>query len=186
MVETARQFATYEDILNAPAHRVAEIVHGQLHTHPRPAPRHVQAHSSLCDELVSPYGKGRGGPGGWWILVEPELHLGPHVLVPDLAGWRRERMPRLPETAWFELAPDWVCEVLSPGTARLDRVEKLPIYAGSIVRHAWLVDPDIRTLEAYENQDGRWLLLKVFENDNPVSIAPFDAITFSLASLWAD
>jgi Uma2 family endonuclease len=129
MSEPVARRATYEDLLQVPEHLVAEIIHGQLVTHPRPAPRHARASSSLGDELVSPFDKGRGGPGGWWILDEPELHLGAHVLVPDLAGWRRERMRSLPDTAWFELAPDWVCEVLSPGTARLDRVEKLPIYA---------------------------------------------------------
>ncbi|GAB6043198.1 hypothetical protein JCM17961_38760 [Endothiovibrio diazotrophicus] len=136
--------------------------------------------------MVSPFGKGRGGPGGWWIFDEPELHLGSHVLVPDLGGWRRERMPRLPDTAWFELPPDWVCEVLSPSTARVDRVEKLPIYAANGVAHVWLIDPELRTLEAYENRDGHWLLLAAFENDNPVAVAPFDAVTIDLGVLWAD
>jgi hypothetical protein len=110
--------ATYDDLLQVPENLVAEIIHGQLITHPRPAPRHAWASSSLGGELVSPRDKGRGGPGGWWILDEPELHLGPHVLVPTLAGWRRERLPTLPEAAWFELTPDWICEVLSPSTAR--------------------------------------------------------------------
>ncbi|MDN5937401.1 MAG: Uma2 family endonuclease [Salinisphaera sp.] len=186
MTETAQRPATYEDLLAVPARLVAEIVNGRLETHPRPAPKHARASSSLGDELLSPYDKGRGGPGGWWILDEPELHLGGHVLVPDLAGWRRERMPSLPDTAWFELAPDWVCEVLSPRTARIDRAEKLPIYAELAVRHAWLIDPDIRTLEAYENRDGHWLLLGTLEEDNPVSVAPFDAISFDLSALWAD
>jgi Uma2 family endonuclease len=119
-------------------------------------------------------------------LDEPELHLAEDVLVPDLAGWRRERMPSLPNTAWFELAPDWVCEILSPSTARIDRVEKLPIYANAGVNHAWLIDPDLRTLEAYENQNGKWLLLAAFENDDRVRIPPFDAIEIELAVLWAD
>lgn len=180
------QPATYEDLLQVPGHLVAEIIHGQLVTHPRPAPRHAVASSSLGVEVGGPFGKGRGGPGGWWVLDEPELHLGADVLVPDLAGWRRERMPGLPETAWFELAPDWVCEVLSPSTARVDRVEKLPIYAAAGVRHAWLIDPDLRTLEAFENHDGRWLLLAARENDNPVQLPPFDAISFPLDTLWAD
>lgn len=129
MAEPAERQATYEDLLGVPAHFVAEIVNGRLVTHPRPAPRHLRASSSLGGTLDGPFDKGRGGPGGWWILDEPELHLGPHVLVPDLAGWRRTRLPALPEAAWFELAPDWVCEVLSPGTAADDRAEKLPIYA---------------------------------------------------------
>ena len=186
MSEPATRSATYEDLLQVPENLVAEIIHGQLVTHPRPAPRHAVASSSLGIEVGGPFDKGRGGPGGWWILDEPELHLGPHVLVPDLAGWRRERLPALPETAWFEVAPDWICEVLSPSTARVDRVEKLPIYAAAGVRHAWLIDPDLRTLEAFENQDGRWLLLAARENDNPIQLPPFDAISFPLNALWAD
>jgi Uma2 family endonuclease len=122
----------------------------------------------------------RGGPGGWWILDEPEIHLMGDILVPDIAGWRRERMPRLPETAWFDLAPDWLCEILSPSTARVDRAEKLPIYARWGVPHVWLVDPDLRTLEAYENQSGRWVLLATLKDDEAVSLPPFDAISFSL------
>jgi len=178
--------ATYEDLLAVPDLLLAEIINGVLYTQPRPAPRHARAASSLGDELVSPFDKGRGGPGGWWILDEPELHLGMDILVPDLAGWRRERMPKLPEGAFFELAPDWVCEVLSPGSARQDRVLKMPIYAGQGVQHIWLVEPILRTLEVFENRPDGWLLLGAFENDAAVSIAPFDAITFDLGMLWAD
>ena len=141
MADAALRHATYEDLLQVPEHLVAEIVNGRLVTHPRPAPRHLRASSRLGGELDGPFDQGRGGPGGWWILDEPELHLGPQVLVPDLAGWQRERMPSLPETAWFELAPDWVCEVMSPSTARIDRVEKLPIYAAAGVGHVWHIDP---------------------------------------------
>ena len=138
-------------------------------------------------KLMGPFDAGEGGPGGWWNLDEPELHLGPHILVPDLAGWRRERMPSLPDTAWFELAPDWACEVLSPGTARKDRVKKMPIYAaGSGVRHLWLLDPDQRILEVYQNAGGRWLLLGVFEDEDDVAAVPFDAIAINLGGLWAD
>ena len=186
MGHPAHRPASYEDLLKLPENLVGEIIHGQLVTHPRPAPRHALAATSLGGKLFGPFKEGTDGPGGWWILDEPEVHLQGHVLVPDIAGWRRERMPHLPDTAWFELAPDWVCEVLSPSTARIDRVEKLPLYAAFGVRHAWLVDPELRTLEVFENRDGKWLLLTAFENDNAVSIAPFDAITFNLAALWAD
>ena len=185
MAEPAYRKATYEDLLAVPPHKVGEILHGQLRVTPRPAPRHTRASSSLGDELVSPYDKGRGGPGGWWILDEPELHLGEHVLVPDLAGWRRERMPELPETAWFGLPPDWVCEVLSPSTERMDRTEKMPIYAAHGVEYLWLIDPDIQTLEAYRLQEGRWLLLEALGGDDTVSVAPFDATRFPLTVLWA-
>ena len=121
--------ATYQDVLDAPAHQVAEIINGTLHTHPRPAPAHGEASTHLAGELVPPFGRGRGGPGGWRIHFEPELHLGDDILVPDLAGWRRERMPELPGTAYFTLAPDWACEVLSPSTRRVDLQEKRPAYA---------------------------------------------------------
>lgn len=186
MAHPQRNPASYQDILNLPEHLVGEIIDGKLHTQPRPAPRHMRASSSLGGELDGPFDKGRGGPGGWWIIDEPEIHLGPHILVPDIAGWRRERLPKLPHTAWFELAPDWVCEVLSPSTARKDRAQKMPLYAAQNVGHIWLVDPDTRTLEVYENTEGRWLLLKVYEDQNPVSAAPFDAISFDLGGLWAD
>ncbi|HLA35311.1 MAG TPA: Uma2 family endonuclease [Rhodocyclaceae bacterium] len=178
--------ASYADLCKLPPHLIGEIVRGQMITHPRPAPKHATAYSALGGELWNPFHRGRNGPGGWWILDEPELHLDEDILVPDMAGWRRSRMPSLPETAWFELAPDWVCEILSPSTARSDRVGKLPIYARQGVSHAWLVDPELRTLEVFENMSGKWLLLAVLENDNAVSQAPFDAITFDLSDLWAD
>ncbi len=184
MVATAQKPATYEDLLSVPENLVAEITHGQLHTHPRPSPRHARAASSLGDELVSPYDKGRGGPGGWWILDEPELHLAADIFVPDLAGWKRERLPELPETAWFELEPDWIGEILSPSTARFDRVEKMPLYADYGVSHLWLIDPDLKTFEAYELHDGKWMLLTTLDNDKPVSVKPFDEIEFSLSALW--
>ena len=176
--------ATYQDVLDAPAHRVAEIVDGTLYTHPRPAPPHAVASSYLGDELVGPFGKGRGGPGGWWIIDEPELHLGEDILVPDLAGWRRERMAQLPDTAYFALAPDWVCEVLSASTRRLDLHGKRPVYAREAVRHLWLVDPTDRTLEAFELRDGEWVLIASAKDDDPVGVPPFDAVTFSLGDLW--
>ena len=181
----ARRRATYQDVLDAPAHQVAEIVDGTLHTHPRPAPPHTIASSVLGGELSPPFHRGRGGPGGWWILDEPELHLGEDILVPDLAGWRRKRMPERPDTPYFTLAPDWACEVLSPSTRRLDLQGKRPIHAREGVVHLWLVDPTGRTLEAFELRDGEWVLIACAKDDEPVSIRPFDAVTFSLGDLWA-
>ena len=176
--------ATYQDVLDAPEHRVAEIVDGVLHTHPRPAPPHALASSYLGGELVGPFGKGRGGPGGWWIVDKPELHLGGDVLVPDMAGWRRERMPDWPDVAYFTLAPDWVCEVLSPSTRKHDLVGKRPVYARAGVGHLWFVEPVDRTLEAFELREGEWALIATVRDDDPVRIRPFDAIEFSLAELW--
>ncbi len=185
MTATAQKFATYEDLFDLPENIIGQIIHGQLITQPRPAPKHALASSSLGDELVSPFQKGRGGPGGWWILDKSKLHLGTHILVPDLAGWRRERMPELPTTAYFTLPPDWICEILSPSTARLDRADKMPIYAAQGILFLWLIDPDTRTLEVFVLRDGHWLLDHVYQQDDKVSAVPFDAIAFPLAGLWA-
>ena len=176
--------ATYQDVLDAPAHQVAEIINGSLHTHPRPAPAHGEASAGLAFELGGPFHRGRGGPGGWRIHFEPELHLGDDILVPDLAGWRRERMPELPDTAYFALAPDWACEVLSPSTRRVDLQEKRPIYAREGVPHLWLIDPADRTLEAFALRGAEWVLIATAKDDEPVSVRPFDAITFRLGDLW--
>lgn len=186
MGDLAKKRATYADLLEVPDRRVAEILNGVLHVNPRPAPRHAHASSSLGAFIGAPFGHGRGGPGGWWILDEPELHLEPdHVVVPDVAGWRIERMPDLPETAFFTVVPDWVCEVLSPSTDAVDRAEKMPIYAEAQVRHAWLIDPSIQTLEVYRREGHGWLLLRTYRGDDGVAAEPFDAVEFPLGSLWA-
>ena len=183
-LEQPERRATYQDVLDAPPHMVAEVVEGALYTHPRPAPLHALASSSLGAALGSPFQKSRGGPGSWWIIDQPELHLGEDILVPDLAGWRRERMPDFPDTAFATLAPDWVCEVLSRSTRNLDRHGKRPVYAREGVGHLWFIDPEARDLEAFELRDGDWVLIATARNDDPVSIPPFDAISFPLDALW--
>ncbi len=146
MADTASKPATYEDLQDVPPNMVAQIIGGQLITQPRPAPKHARASSVLGGKLGDPFDYGDSGPGGWIILDEPELHLGEHILVPDLAGWRRENMPELPQTAWFETPPDWICEVISPSTARYDRLEKRNIYGQFKVSHLWFIDPDAKLL----------------------------------------
>jgi Uma2 family endonuclease len=173
-------------VLDAPEHMVAEIVHGALHLHPRPASPHALAHSTLLGEIGGPFGRGRGGPGGWWIITEPELHLGSDVVVPDLAGWRRERMPSYPDVPWFDLAPDWVCEVLSPSTRRLDLTGKREVYRREGVAHLWFVDPLARTLEAFALRDGAWTLLGALSDADPVRLPPFEAVEWPLSALWPD
>ncbi len=176
--------ATYRDVLDAPPHMVAEIVEGALHLQPRPAMPHALAGSSLGVELGGPFQRGRGGPGGWWIIDEPELHFGEDVLVPDLAGWRRERMPDYPDTPHCTLAPDWVCEILSPSTRKFDLEQKRPLYAREGVGHLWLVDPAERTLEAFALAEGGWSPAGSARNDDSVSFPPFQAIAFPLDALW--
>jgi len=180
----ARRPATYEDLLKVPDHLVAEILDGELYTSPRPAPRHASASSGLGGILHGPFHGGRGGPGGWRILDEPELHLGPDILVPDLAGWRRERLPALPEEAYFSVAPDWICEVISPSTAQIDRAKKLRIYAREQVRHAWLIDPLARTLEVLRLENDRWSIVTTARESETVRAEPFEAIELELSLLW--
>jgi Uma2 family endonuclease len=178
--------ATYDDLIAAPENLVAEIVDGELWTSPRPALRHSRAASGLGFRVGSAFGQGGGGPGGWQILVEPELHLGQHALVPDITGWRRERMPQVPDAAYATLAPDWVCEVLSPSTAMLDRTGKQRIYAEHGVGHMWLLDPIQQTLEVLRLDGSRWTLLGTFAGNAVVHAEPFDAIELDLRALWGD
>lgn len=182
----ARKRASYEDLIALPPHQVGEIIDGVLYANPRPAARHALASSVLQADIGSAFGRGRGGPGGWVILVEPELHLGPEpdVLVPDLAGWRRERMPEMPDAAYFTLAPDWACEVLSDSTRKLDRSKKLPIYARERVTHVWLVDPIAKLLEIFRLDGDGYRLVVTFADEAPCRAEPFHAIELDLAALW--
>ena len=186
MGEPALKRATYGDILAAPEYLVAELIHGNVVTSPRPAPRHTNSASVLGMDLGSPFQRGKGGPGGWWILSEPELHLfdGEEVLVPDLAAWRFERMPKMPETAYFTVVPDWICEVLSPSTEAIDRADKMPIYSRACVKHAWLVNPLLTTLEVYRLERESWMLTSTFRGDAAIHVEPFDAIELELGGLW--
>ncbi len=184
MANPARKRATYEDLLALPEKVVGEIIAGELVVSPRPGPPHTSASSRLGVKLGAPFDFGDGGPGGWWILDEPEIHFGADVVVPDLAGWRKNRMAELPKTAWFEVAPDWVCEILSPSTARIDRRDKLPLYARAGIPAAWLLDPEARTLEALLLRDGTWTISAVHAGSDVARIPPFDAIAIDLAAIW--
>lgn len=185
MSQPARRPASYQDVLDAPEHLVAELIAGELHTHPRPAPSHATAASVLGMDIGSPFQRGRGGPGGWWIVDEPELHLHEDVLVPDLAGWRRERMPEQPKTAYYELSPDWVCEVLSPSTARVDRVLKVPVYVRERIAHVWLVNPADQTLEVLRLDGESYRLIATHGGSALVRAEPFAAVELELGALWA-
>ncbi|MBA3324809.1 MAG: Uma2 family endonuclease [Rhodobacteraceae bacterium] len=179
-----KRSATYQDVLDAPENMIAEIIRGALHLQPRPASRHGRAASALGAKIGAPFDFDEGGPGGWWILDEPELHFGDDVLVPDIAGWRRERMPEFLIVAAFTLAPDWVCEVLSPGTRRRDLTDKREIYREQGVGWLWFVDPEARTLEVFARSDAAWVLVAALGGEVDVRIAPFDAIVFPLSALW--
>lgn len=184
MLQPVRRDATYEDLLRVPENLVAELIDGELFVTPRPASPHAHVLSCLAGFLNVAYHQGLLGPGGWWIISEPELHFGRNVLVPDMAGWRRERMPVMPKVAAFELAPDWVCEVVSPNTGRLDRVRKLPKYAEQEINHAWLVQPIERTLTVYRLEGPGWRLTASYGGDDVVRPEPFDAVDLELARIW--
>jgi Uma2 family endonuclease len=184
MSDPAPRRARYEDLLALPANVVGEILDGTLHAQPRPAPAHARASSRLGFEVGGPFDRGKGGPGGWVILDAPELHLGDDIVVPDLAGCRRARMPELPKTPYFALAPDWVCEVLSPSTARLDRTVKRGVYAREGVPFVWFVDAEAQTLEVLVLDGATYRVMHVFGGDERVRAEPFDAIELELGALW--
>lgn len=184
MANPAKRNATYEDLRALPDDVRGEIVFGTLYVHPRPAPPHGSSQFSIGGELYGPFQKGRGGPGGWWFMIEPELHLGPHVVQPDIAGWRQERMPSLPATAHVDIAPDWVCEVLSGSTEGLDRGAKRRIYATYGVGHLWYLHPVSRYLEVSALQGGNWVHVDTFEDAEEFRAPPFEAVAFRLADLW--
>jgi len=178
--------ATYEDLVQVPDHLVAEIIDGVLYAQPRPAVRHSNASGALMILVGGPFHLGSGGPGGWRILDEPELHLREDIVVPDIAGWNLEHTGDIPDAAFVDVAPDWVCEVLSPRTQKLDRTRKMGIYAREGVQHVWLVDPADRVLEIYRLDEGLWAPAAVFHDNAVVRAEPFDAIQIKLAALWWD
>lgn len=184
--QTSKTPSLYDQLLALPEGLTGEIINGQLRTHPRPAWPHILTSSRLGADIEGPYRRGRGGPGGWWIIDEPEVHfvLDSELTVPDIVGWRKEPMPSPPVGRKIQVVPDWVCEIFSPSTKSTDREEKMPLYARYGVQFAWLVDPKTYTLEAYELVDNKWQPLGIFRDDDTVSVKPFDAIEIHLADLW--
>jgi Uma2 family endonuclease len=186
-MKPARRPARYDELLKVPDTKVAEIIDGELIVSPRPTFPHAHAASVLSADLIGGFHRPPGdplGPGGWWLLNEPELHFGDDVIVPDQAGWRRTRVPSLPNVAAFGEPPDWVCEVVSPSTGRIDRSRKMRIYAREGVGHMWIVDPLLRTVEVYRLEEGRWVVAAVHGGDSPARIEPFEAVELDVARWW--
>jgi Uma2 family endonuclease len=195
MGDPARRPATYDDVLAAPEGMTAEIIAGELWLSPRPAGDHASVALGIGGDLREPFGRRRGGPGpgGWWILIEPELHLGVPapkdvVAVPDLAAWRRERMPVIPRVVGFALPPDWVCEILSPGprNTRRDRIVKPHVYAACGIPHVWIVDPVAETLEVFRLQGSTYNRAQAFAGDVRVRAEPFDAVELDIGGWWLE
>jgi Uma2 family endonuclease len=184
MAEPAKRRATYADLEAVPSHLVAEILDGELLAHPRPTARHVKAANVLSFELTGPFERGVGGPGGWIFMIEPELHLGMDVVVPDICGWRLDRWPGYPERGHISTSPDWVCEILSPSTEHIDRGVKRHVYSSAGISHFWLLDPRIPVLEVFTLAATQWVFTATFSKTDEVSAPPFETIAFSLAALW--
>jgi len=183
--DTARRVPTLADLDALPANVKGEIIEGVLYTMTRPRGHHQHVALAVGSELRGPFDSGKGGPGGWWILPEPGIEL-PNTpeIAPDVAGWKRERLPELRMDAPITVAPDWVCEILSPSTRRHDLLVKKPYYARVGVGHHWLVDIEARTVTAYRLESGRWLELGVYGDEREAAIEPFDAIRLDVASWW--
>ncbi len=187
MAELARKRDTLADLEAVPKHLAAELIQGVLYTMTRPRPRHQHANVLLAGEVSGPFQRGRGGPGGWWILTEPGiafLTLDVEELSPDIAGWRKERMPELPDET-INVVPDWVCEILSPSTRAHDQRIKRPLYAQAGVKWMWIVDVDARTVVVSRNEGGKWLELGVFVDDDVLRAEPFETHAIELKDLWA-
>lgn len=174
----------YQEWLGLPDNVIGEILSDELHVSPRPSPKHSFSTSRILGQLNDPFNVGKGGPGGWVILFEPEIHLESNIVVPDVAGWRKERMLELPDESFFSTIPDWICEVISPSTAVLDRVKKMPLYSQKGLKYFWLVDPSLKTLEVYENLQGKWSLIQTYANEKKSKIIPFHDYEFDIQSLW--
>jgi Uma2 family endonuclease len=185
-VAPVKKPATRADLETLADNVVGEIIEGVLYTTPRPQPLHANVEGALLEDLRSPFQRGRGGPGGWWILVEPGIELpGSPEVVPDLGGWRRDRLPRLPDDAPIRIVPDWACEILSPAIRRHDQLVKKPLYARAGVAYLWIVDLEVRTLTACKLLDGRWSELGVYGEADPVRAEPFGEVELSMTEWWA-
>ena len=187
MPEPARRKAVYEDLFEIPENMTGEIIDGELIVTPQPSRKHTVAASRLGGEILPPYDFGRGGgPGGWIILDEPEISFGEDILVPDLAGWKKERFPVEEPHNWISVSPDWVCEILSPSTAQTDRTLKMPIYSRHGVSYAWLIDPVLKTLEVYRFEPGIWIGIGAYAKSSKVHAEPFSELELDLGLLWLE
>jgi Uma2 family endonuclease len=177
---------TLADLDALPPGIVGEIIEGVLYTMTKPRMRHQRTATRIGGKLSDPFDAGPGGPGGWWIVNEPGIELPNDTkeISPDVAGWRRERMPEMPGDEPIRVVPDWLCEILSPTTRRHDLLRKQPYYAKVGVPFMWLIDLDARVLTAYRLEGTAWLTVGTYSEETEARIAPFDAVPLNVASWW--
>ncbi|MFH0824641.1 MAG: Uma2 family endonuclease [Pseudomonadota bacterium] len=185
MSEPAKTRASYEDLYGIDENAIGQIIDGELIVSPRPSRGHAFAASMLTIGVGPAYGMGgTRGPGVWIILFEPEIKLSEDILVPDLAGWKEDRLPREEETNWISVSPDWVCEIISDSSIRVDRIRKTAIYAREGIPYFWVIDPRYHTLEVFRLESGRWTVLGTFADDDKVRAEPFQEVEIDLGRLW--
>jgi Uma2 family endonuclease len=178
--------ATRADLEALPEGVKGEIIDGELYVQPRPRPAHARAETTIVSDIQGPYDLGRGGPGGWWILAEPGIELPESPeFSPDVAGWRRDRLPALPTDTPIRIAPDWICEILSPNTRAYDFMKKRPFYARIGVGWLWYVDVEARTVTVSRLADGAWLEVAVHGEDDRVRLQPFAEVEIDLSLWWS-
>ena len=183
----AQKKATYDDLYGLPENMNGEIIDGELIASPRPSRRHGYTSASLTAKVIPEYQfREGGGPGGWVIMDEPEISFGDNIIVPDIAGWKRERFPVEEDHNWISVVPDWVCEIVSPRSASIDRIRKMGLYAAHGVPYYWIIDPISKTLEVYENENSRWLVIGLFAGNDTVRVLPFHESEIDLSSLWLE
>lgn len=184
-MDSSRKVPTIADLEALPSGVKGEIIDGVMYTMTRPRGPHQRLGLGIGADLRDPFDRGRGGPGGWWILPEPGIELlNTPEISPDVAGWRRERLPNLPSDAAITVVPDWVCEILSPTTRRHNLLIKKPYYASVGVLFHWIVDLEARTVTAYRLENGRWSELRVWGDERDARIEPFEAVALDVASWW--
>jgi Uma2 family endonuclease len=185
MTKPSPSAPTLADLDALPPGIVGEIINGVLYTMTKPRMRHQRTSTGIGGDLRVPFDLGRGGPGGWWIVAEPGIEL-PNTpeISPDVAGWRRERMPEMPGDEPIRVVPDWVCEILSKTTQRHDLLVKLPYYAEVGVAHAWTVDLEARVLTAHRLESRHWVTIGTYSNETEARIVPFDAVPLNVADWW--
>lgn len=183
---THKKNVSYDDLYSIPVNMIGEIIDGELLTQPRPSFRHSNVTTVLTYTIGGPFQWGKDGPGGWIFLFEPEICLGTDILVPDIAGWKKERLPKPPEKNFTTVRPDWVCEVMSAGTVRIDRIKKMPIYGRFGIPYIWLIDPLAKTLEVFRLDEGKWVLSSVHSDNDKIRAEPFQETEISLEHLWWD
>ncbi len=185
MATPVRARATYEQLRALPDDVTGHLVDGELFSMPRPGTAHMRATMRASNELDTRFGGG-GPTSGWVVMTEVEIHFGPDVLVPDIAGWRTSTLPRLPDVPHLKVPPDWVCEVLSPSTAGFDRVRKSRVYARNGVGWYWLIDPAARTVEVFRLVDGHYLQHSTCAFGERLTLEPFSTESLDPVGWWLD